>query len=82
MNGLRLVEYLLSLNLNSYRKLYLEQMSKRYYFMMSSTGHEIAFLYISGDPIKWEMGEFMLEQRKTLAVVVKVTDSAVMIKQI
>lgn len=50
--------------------------------MMSSTGHEIAFLYISDDPIKWEMGEFMLEQRKTLAVVVKVTDSAVMIKQI
>ena len=49
---------------------------------MGSTGHELAFLYISDNPAKWEMEKLMLEQKNPLAVVVNVKDMTAGIKQI
>ena len=59
-----------------------EQISKKFYFLMGSTDHELAFLYISDNPAKWEMEKLMLEQKNPLAVVVNVKDMTAGIKQI
>ena len=59
-----------------------ERISKKFYFLMGSLGHELAFLYISNKPAEWEMEKLMLEHKKPRAVIVNVKDMSIRINQI
>lgn len=58
------------------------QISKKFYFLMGSKGHELAFLYLSDDSDDWEIEKLMLEQNKAVAVVVNLEDMTARMKQI
>lgn len=58
------------------------QLSKKFYFVMSSIGNEIAFLFLDENPKNWENEKIALEQRIANAVVVNLEEMTATIKQI
>lgn len=59
-----------------------KQISKQLYFLMGSTGHELAFLYLSENPKDWEMEKLALENKTPYAIVVDLQDMTAKIERI
>lgn len=59
-----------------------KQVSKQFYFMMSSPGNEVAFLFLSDDSRDWENEKAALERGIAYAVVVNPEKMTATIKQI
>ena len=59
-----------------------QQVSQQFYFLMGSTGNELAFLYVSGDPKKWENEKLALEEGKAYAFVVDPEEMTASVRQI
>lgn len=58
------------------------QISKKFYFLMGSTGRELAFLYLSDDPTEWETEKLDLEKGRPYAVVIDVQEMTAGVRQI
>lgn len=59
-----------------------QQVSSKLYFLIGSTGHQLAFLYISENPSDWETEKLELENGNPYAVVVDVKEMTAGIQQI
>ena len=55
---------------------------QKIYFMMSSQGHEVVFLFVSEDHSKWELEKRALEQGKPDAFVIDMVEMTVTIQQV
>lgn len=63
-------------------KLLSDQVSKKFYFLMGSTGSELAFLYLSDDPSDWETEKLALEKGNPYAIVIDVQEMTARVQQI
>lgn len=57
------------------------QISKKLYFLMGSTGHKLAFLCVSEDSADWEVEKLALEKGRPYAVVVDLQDMTARVQQ-
>lgn len=63
-------------------KILSDQISKKLYFLMGSTGHKLAFLCISESSMDWESEKLALEKGRPYAVVVDLQDMTARVEQI
>lgn len=60
----------------------IEKTNKTFYFLVGSTGHKLAFLFVSDDQSNWESEKMKLEKKTANAVVVDVQEMTAEIEEI